>query len=464
MARKVRCQSHSNQGLNKNDQEIVDLATTICSEMAYGFKFIVVDELRSEIRITPDQSALYIHLAMFCLSMGLILDMSAYQPESRTAWREIFQLLMRAQQLGVAHAEISNAVPDDAYEVSILNTFKSIMLSSLLDPSRLTPSEIWGAHDYLSWHAKNARLTSVEQVSKHSGNYLITRDGMGKPVLFDSDKPPSNPDKYMILETHRLNLLISRHLDVLSDTSAAPVRGCEKLNHDTKKKLLRQMLHIWHTNPKRRCERKDKFDRLACAFGVGSAYHFLKEGTMRKTYAETNPSEDMDASLETASEPELTDIINTYECRQEDISANGMMIISSEQRIAKLKIGQLVVTESTIGETASKLKIGVVRRITHRDQNTIEFGVQFLPGKLHAATALPEIFGRRHGADLQPCVLLELSEDKPKALITPHLIYQANRHYVLDIIGGHTNRVISGKLLETSNCFDCFEYDILEHS
>jgi len=458
MARKVRCQSHSNQGLNKNDQEIVDLATNISSEMAYGFKRIIADELGSEIKITPDQCALYIHLAMFCLSMGLILDMSAYQPESRTAWREIFQLLMRAQQLGVAHAEISNAVPDDAYEVSILNTFKSIMLSSLLDPSRLAPSEIWGAHDYLSWYAKNVRLTSVEQVSKHSGNYLIARDGMENPVLFNPDKPPSNPDRYMILETHRLNLIISRHLDVLSDASAAPIRGCEKLNHDTKKKLLRQMLHIWHTNPKRRSERKDKFDRIACAFGVGSTYHFLKEGTMRKTYAET------DTSPENSSGPELTDILNTYECRQEDISANGMMIISSKQRIAKLKIGQMVVTESTIDEKTSTLKIGIVRRITHRDQSTIEFGAQFVPGKLHAATLLPEIFGRKHGADIQPCVLLELGEDKPKALITPHLIYQANRHYVLDIIGGHTSRVIAGKLLESSNCFDCFEYNILEHS
>lgn len=458
IVRKIRCQSHGSHGLNKNDQELINLATTICSEMAYGFKHIVVNELRSEINIPPDQCALYIHLAMLCLSTGLILDMTAYQPESRSAWREIFQLLVRAQQLGVAHMEIPSAVPETGYEASILNTFKSILLTSLLDSSRLTINEIWGSHDYLSWYAKNARLTSVEQASQFSGNYLITRDGMEKPVLFNPEKPPSNPDRYMIMETHRLNLLISRHLDILSDSSATPIRGCEKLDHDTRKKLLRQMLHIWHTNPKRRSERKDKFDRVACAFGVGPAYHFLKEGTMRKPYPET------DTSQETLSEPELTDIISTYECRQENISANGMMIISSDQKIAKLKIGQMVVTESTIDEKTSALKIGIVRRINHRDQNTIEFGVQFVPGKIHAATALPDIFGRKHGADLQPCLLLELSENKPKALITPHLIYQADRHYVLDIIGGNTNRIIAGKLLESNNCFDCFEYNILEHS
>ncbi len=461
MARKIRCQSRSSHGLNKNDREILALATAVCSEMAYGFKHIVVDELRADIKIPPDQCALYIHLAMLCLSTGLIFDMSAYQQESRTAWREIFQLLIRAQQLGVAHQKIVNAIPNAGYEVSVLNTFKSILLTSILDSSRLTPNEIWGVYDYLAWYAKNARITSIEQASPNPGNYLIARDGTHKPSLFDPDKPPADPGKFMLLETHRLNIVISRHLDIIMDSNTAPIRGCEKLNPETRKHTLRQMLHIWHTNPKRRHERKEKFDRISCAFGVGSVYHFLKEGTMRKPYIEPE-TEDIDITQDTPG-PELTDILSTFECRQENISPSGMMILSSDQRIAKLKIGQMMVSESTIGEKPLPLKIGIVRRITQRDQNTIEFGVQFLPGKLLAATALPEIFGRKHAADLQPCVVLELSEDKPKAMITPHLIYQASRHYILDIKGGRTNRVIAGKLLESTDCYDCFEYNVLEH-
>ncbi len=464
MARKIRCQPQSAHGPNKNGKQLITLAEAICSEMAYGFKHVIVNELRSELKIPPEQCALYIHLAMLCLSTSLLLDMTAYRQQSRTAWREIFQLLIRAQQLGIAHREITNAIPEAGHEVSILNDFKSILLTSILDTSRLTPGEIWGTYDYLCWYAKNARLTSVEQASEQPGNYLIPRDGIQKPALFDANEPPSSPNKYMILETHRLNLVISRHLDILSDSNTAPIRGCEKLSQDTRKHMLRQMLHIWHTNPKRRHERKEKFDRIACAFGVGSVYHFLKEGTMRTPYQEIDPDKGMGLSQENKASPELTDFLSTYECRQENISASGMMILSSDQKIAKLKIGQMVVTESMIGEEPRPLKIGIVRRITQRDLNTIEFGVQFIPGKLCAATALPEIFGREHGADLQPCVLLQLSADKPKALITPHLIYQASRHYILDVKDGGTNRIIAGKLLESSDCFDCFEYNILEHS
>ncbi len=461
LARKIRCQDRNSHGPNKKERELLAMASAICTEMAYGFKHIVVDEIRSAIKIAPDQCSLYIHLAMLCLSKGLLLDMTAYQPESRTAWREIYQLFIRAQQLGIAHQEITNAVPKAGYEVSILNTFKCILLTSILDASRLTPSEIWGTYDYLCWYAKNARITSIEQAAPHSGNYLIPRDGTEKPTLFDADNPPSNPGKYMVLETHRLNIVISRHLDIILDSSSSPIRGCEKLTPDTKRHILKQMLHIWHNNPKRRHERKEKFDRISCAFGVGSAYHFLKEGTMRIPYMESE--HEGTESNQNMPGPELTDILMTYECRQENISASGMMILSSDQSIAKLRIGQMVVTESMIGEKPLPLKVGIVRRITQRDQNTMEFGIQFLPGKLRAATALPEIFGRQHAADMQPCVVLELSEDKPKALITPHLIYQASRNYIIDVKDIGTNRVIAGKLLESTNCYDCFEYNVLEH-
>lgn len=469
MARRVICQNNDNRGSNKNNQELILLAETISSEMAYGFKHIINSELSSETMVTPIKSAEHIHLAITCLSSGLIQNMAAYRPESHTAWREIFQLLALAQQLGVATQEITTATADAGHEVSILNSFKSILLTSILDSSRLTPREIWGAYDYLSWYGKNSRITSVEQASQHSGNYLIARDGIKKPSLFHPDKPPQAPGNHMILETHGLNINISKHLDILSEDSTALIRGSEKLNPDIKIYLLRQMLHIWHTNPKRRNERKEKFDRIACAFGVNSVYQFLKEGSMqinpnRETETDLDRDEDIDIDMDINSiEPELAGSLKTYECRQENISSGGMMIISSDQQIAKLKIGQIVITESLIEETAHILKIGVVRRISNRSHNTTEFGVQFIPGKLVAATVLPEIICRKHGVALQPCIVLELGENQPKALITANLIYQADRHYVLDIKDRVINRVIAGKLLESTACFDCFEYNVLEH-
>ncbi len=467
IARKLNCQIHSGQNPRRDGNEILNLAGAICTEMSYGFKHIVNAEALTTNKISPKELASHLQLAMHCLSLGLMFEMSSYHAESRSAWREIFQLFTRAQQLEVADLVIPETSLQVEYEVSVLSSFKCILLTSILDSSRLSPEETWASYDYLLWYAKNARLAPVGHASNHPGNYLLPRDGLLKPVLFDREQPPSEPDKYMICETHKLNLQINRHLEMLATDESASIHGTDHLAINIKRQVLRQMLHIWYTNPKRRHTRTEKFDRLACAFGIGSVYHFLKHGSVNS--GEHMPGQHQSSSsgdylIKKPGEPKLADGLHTYEFRQENKSASGIGILSSEPNINDLKVGQLIVVESKIAGAPGQMRTGVVRRIARKDQNTKEVGVQYLPGRLFPATVLPEIFGRKHQADLQPCLLLELGGDHPKAIITPHLIYQANRHYVLDIANGDTKRVIAGKLLEATGCFDCFEYSILQLS
>ncbi len=465
MARKLSCQTHGGQSTVRDGNEILAITGAICTEMSYGFKHIINAEAETGDKASPEELASHIQLAMHCLSLGLMFEMSSYHAESRSAWREILQLLIRAQQLQIANLTITETVLEAGYEVSVLNTFKCILLTSILDSSRLRPDETWASYDYLQWHAKNARLTPVEQASEYPGNYLLPRDGLLKPVLYAPDKAPANPEKYLICETHRLNLQINRHLEMLSSDETAFIQGTDKLSIDHKRQMLRQMLHIWHTNPKRRHARSEKFDRLACAFGVPAVYHFLTQGSMRSQPQTPGASSiSSDYLISRPGEPKLTEGLHIYEFRQEDISASGIGILSSEPEINNLKIGQLIVVESKIGDPPAQIRVGVVRRLVRKDQTTKEVGVQYLPGRLIPATALPEVFGRKHQADLQPCLLLELGEPHPKAIITSHLIYQANRHYVIDIPKGDTKRIIAGKLLEATDCFDCFEYNVLQLS
>jgi len=468
IARKLSCQIYGGQGQRRDGYKILDLAGAICTEMSYGFKHVVNAEALATSKTPPEELAAQLQLAMHCLSLGLMFEMSSYRAESRSAWREIFQLLTRAQQLAIADLVIPETSLQVEYEVSVLNSFKCILLTSILDSSRLRPEETWASYDYLLWYAKNARLTAVGQASNNPGNYLLPRDGLLNPVLFDHKQPPSEPDKYMICETHKLNLQINHHLEMLATDESTSIHGIDHLAINIKRQILRQMLHIWYTNPKRRHTRTKKFDRLACAFGIGSVYHFLKHGSVNSGkhmsgQPQGNPSRDY-LIKKKPGEPKLADGLHIYEFRQEDKSTSGICILSSEPNINNLKVGQLIVVESMIGGAPGQMRTGVVRRIARKDQNTKEVGVRYLPGRLFPATILPEIFGRKHQADLQPCLLLELGGEHPKAIITPNLIYQANRHYILDITNGDTKRVIAGKLLEATDCFDCFEYNILQLS
>jgi len=469
MARKLSYLAQSRQNQTRESSEILALTGMICTEMSYGFKHVVNAEATTRTKTTHEDLASHIQLAMHGLALGLMFEMSSYRAESRSAWREIFQLLTRAEQLGVTNLTIPETTLQVDYEVSVLNTFKCILLTSILDSSRLMPEETWASYDYLQWHAKNARLTPVEQASARSGNYLVPRDGLVKPVLYDSENKPADQSKYMICETHKLNLQVNRHLEILSTDESAFIQGTDHLTIDSKRQILRQMLHIWYTNPKRRHKRTDKFDRLSCAFGVSSVYSYIKNGSMRiksdlPLSGEGQNNFNSNYLTGHPEEPKLSGGLHCYEFRQENVSTSGTGILSPDPDINNLKTGQLIVIESKLVDTPGKMRVGVVRRIARQGQTTKEVGVQYLPGRLFPATVMPEIFGRKHKADLQPCLLLELGESQPKAIITPHLIYQANRHYIMDIANGDTKQIIAGKLLESTCCFDCFEYDILQHN
>ncbi|MEJ2529516.1 MAG: hypothetical protein P8Z39_05415, partial [Gammaproteobacteria bacterium] len=93
VARKLSCDRQNGQTKTKDNSELLELAGAICSEMAYGYKHIVLAETNADTKATQEESASHIQLAMYCLALGLMLEMSAYRPEARSAWREIFQLL-----------------------------------------------------------------------------------------------------------------------------------------------------------------------------------------------------------------------------------------------------------------------------------------------------------------------------------------------------------------------------------
>ena len=84
--------------------------------------------------------------------------MTTYRPDPRSVWREMFQLLLRAEQIGVHTAVLSIPLPEIDVDMSIWKALKRILLLSILDTSRLQPEEIWSAYDYFAWHASQVQL------------------------------------------------------------------------------------------------------------------------------------------------------------------------------------------------------------------------------------------------------------------------------------------------------------------
>ena len=456
MARKFNSQRAGNGTRSRSTAEVVALGEKIAVEMAFGFKHVIMQEEQSRKTNQLHDKALHIYQAIYYLSYYLLFEMTTYRPDPRSVWREMFQLLLRAEQIGVHTAVLSIPLPEIDVDMSIWKALKRILLLSILDTSRLQPEEIWSAYDYFAWHASQVQLVKLTNLASQPGRFQIDRNGLNNPKLLDSENLPADQDEHLILDTHKPNHQVHNHLETLTADEHTQINGIESLDIHNKKHLLRQMLYIMHSSPKRRHPRKEQYDKLICACGIGSIRYYLEKGTLSEDEPQYQSDQDieLDSSLELNGpfSTQFLNVYNTYKWRQVDVSISGIGMITSESDIKALQIGQLILSGSEVNGTRKRWNL---------DASKLEVGLQFVPGRISAVTVLPEIFGQEQTTDLQPGLLIDLGETRSKAIITPNRIYHPDRQYVLEVSGGETIRIIAGRLIESSNCFDCFEYTIL---
>jgi hypothetical protein len=282
-----------------------------------------------------------------------------------------------------------------------------------------------------------------------------------KPL--EPDMEPDDPDRFLILDVSYLMSVVEEQLATLAPDSrnkAVPVEGLTKQQSI---QLLERMLLRWESRPSRQHPRKEQYERLLATGGIDAVCHFLRQGSLATQQADSDTDEheeihafDVHGYLSsTAPEKSHT----TYSCRQTNISEGGMAIVTNQSEVGDLPIGQVVLAESEQAQGEARWRTGVVRRLIQRGQSMVELGIQFLPGTVTATYIRPEGFGAGGSSSGQPALLITDGNGVADMLITPPMMYEMGRQYEMEIADGSNIRVFAGRMLESSGCFDRFEFD-----
>lgn len=451
---------------HRNELELGDHIDKITTEISYGFKRTINEtNLLQNGKLDSAQQAHILYFAIKSLSLELLTHFSNYQKEPGNCWREIVQIYLLSERLGVSQQKINDPQHPADIPLNVRHAFKSILLVILLDPFHLQEGELWIAHRYLGWWAQHALISKIDSSAKHgSGCFLVDLQGSQKPRKFDPGSPPENPSQYMLLDCEPLNVIINKQMKSLDSDKAEQIPGMEKISPEDMKRLLRHMLIAWHIHPGRKHPRAESYGWLIAASGVNDISHFLGKGRLAPS-----PQAETDQDLDEINILELADPFgtaqpvehHTFRWRQINESLSGMGIEAPLEDEETLQVGQLILVENERTPGEGKWSVGVIRRIIHKDQETLEIGIQFVQGRINSATIRPVVFGTLHRADFQPALMLDRGKDHPGTLFTPHLIYHFNREYVVDAGKGKTMRIYADKLLETTCCYDRFEYRII---
>lgn len=445
--------------LHRNNALFFDLVEKINVEMAYGFKRVIKDELLANQQKPPEQLAGAIYWAMYCLIQAILLDLSSYQQESRSVWREILQLFQLASMYNVADQPIQTTIQANEESPRIISEFKLILLIFSLDPLHLSLSDLWASYTFLLHWASIARLGRLPEKDRPTESLLVDMRGVDKIKPF-SPEQKVDVKRYCLLVTSPLSKSIDHTLASIRSRQMGKVKGLDGLNETQAEQLLQRMLLFWRAHPLRGFPRREQYDRLLVVAGIDAINDFLRKDTAHADYRHhrTRRSEelqgtDVNTSF-TAAPREVRH--HTYHWRQLNISEGGVGVVVQQSGINGFPIGQLVLIESEGAVEHAKWRLGVIRRLIQQNSSMLELGVEFLPGKASAATLRPEVFGAERRADFLPALVVRENDRSERIVIAPPMTYRPDRQYVLETTDGETSKVLAGNLLESTGSFERF--------
>jgi len=447
---KKGCQTTGQQQTNTST-----LTVKITTELAYGYKLVINEILEGNTKsINKLLLGSAIYSTMKAITLELMLEYSEFVPDSKTAWRELYQLYDLAEQYNLEHDFAGK-------ETSIELLFKQILLITLTDPYRLQPGEAWSCYEYLAHWAIKADLQRSTVAPKNiTGIFLLDLRSMQPP------KPPSpgqllKPEQHRIFNVVPLNLIVHQHMQQVEKEGRSAPKGTSNLPQNEMRQMFRHMLLAWHVRPSRRSERQEKYGSHLATYGLSAINHFLLSGDFTPNTQKASLSSINEDTVKTLEERHSFRRENThYEVHRWRIfnqSSGGIGLIIPPPFPKKLQVGQLILIEIDIEKQDKCLMPGIIRRIIERDANTLEAGVQFIHGRVSPISIRPHFTDANIAADFQHALALNPGGNKPRTLLAPHGMYKQQRKFMLNY-SEKTHQVQAGKLRESTPIFDRFEY------
>ncbi len=451
-ARKASQKQATQATPKQTDITPITIKTTI--ELAYSYKIIINKHLQlNNIDKYQQQFNHAIYSAIKITVLELMLEYSNLIPNSKKAWREIFQLYTLAEQYDLVEIPIEEGV-----SISLL--FKRILLIAIIDPYRLPRGEVWFCYNYLSHWAIKAELhTATIAPNNITCLFLVDLQAIHPP------KPPEpntelTPKRHRLLHVNSLNLLIHQQRKQLLENGDTAPKGVSHLTKGQTNQMFRHMLLAWHVRPTRRSERHEKYGAYSVTYGLSAINHYLKKGsfTQECDTSFNDLVDDNTLTLEASTSFHRENKHYTVSSwRIFNLSAGGIGIVVPPPFPKDVQVGQLIMIELETDAGIKQFKTGIIRRMIERNTNTLEVGVQFLPGEIVPISIRPCFYDKETKADFQHGILMDRGSKAQKALITPSNMYKNQREFVLEN-NNFIQQIVSDNIIETTPTFDCFNY------
>lgn len=468
--------------LPEKTQRIANLAKTLSSEMALGYKSAIEEMLGSSF-LRRDNKALtiLIHRAIRYLSQAQLISYQTYAPHPKGSWSELHSLYLYAEHKRIYQNPVRDEYNTQMPESSIARAYKQILLLALASPYRLRQGEAEAIYLALARWAGHAHIIPYNAPDASEALFVVHMDSDEAPDYQAFNHRNCDTELCRLVDTRQLSHVLFEELKKKNSEKKYPL----PISPD----LLKRMIRTWGVAPKRHFTRNERESSLEVVVGASMLHRALSlqvgdpalrpkrssyesrtitsinqptkddvwdifgSRTMKNTYEKyaqmSEPGEEEAA-------PELTSQV--WQIRNE--SAGGYRLALEKRHSAKVQVGELLGMREH-GKN-SPWEVGVVRWLRHDDEGSLEIGVQVMAPQARPVMVKNDKSGGK-AAEYQYALLLpEIPAiNQPASIITPIMLFQPGNELSLHL-PGHDIRLQLDEKVQDSGSFVQFHYHTTE--
>ena len=430
--------SYSNLPLSKNQKSYAVSALQVWQEIAFGYKWALIDLQNKIININSEKStALIVQRAVHALKETALINYLTYRAPARSLWAELHQLYYVALQQN-AHEIVVNESLADNNESSVNSVYKELLLLALSHPQRLSGQEIVRTSAYITKVASEVELSAVDLVDVSTGVFLVELDGSKPPIAFAKKIDVPNSETDLLMSTVKLAKKIHTHLrqlrdDILPNDGSLPNNAVASHYHY----LLKQLMTHFGKPPLRAFSRARKNDGMELGIGIHDAHYFAsKVGNDYKNLIVKSA----------AVKPSRWQILN--------VSAGGFALRKFNSSQVSMQVGDIA---SIKNNESLYWEIGIIRWASINVLDQLDIGFELI-----SPNAMPvNIRTTKNKTEIKGLLLPELPALKQK---TSFLIQRGECKIgdKLELINDSSkNKVQVAELVERTTSFERYQYNLI---
>jgi cyclic-di-GMP-binding protein len=360
--------SNASLPISKNEKAFADAAMQLWQELAFGYKFALVDLQNKLLNLNSGKStALVVQRAIHALKEIALIHHLGYRAPPAHLWAELHQLYFcavqqSAEKLAVPEQLAANNV------ISVNLVYTQVLLMALADPQHLANSDILKTDAYLSNVAAQAELRALGMIENPAGVFLIALDSDNPPKPFAKNRDVPDQTTDILLLTLGLARQIHQHIKslqsgIIPSDGSLPVNALESHYED----LLARLIKNFGKVPLRVFSRTKKSDGVELGIGLIATHHLIRDGGntfLNATHAAG------------AIKPSRWQVLN--------VSAGGYALRKFNSSLASARVGDVVAMKNSKSTT---WELAVLRWANVNELNQLDIGLELISPIATAITA-----------------------------------------------------------------------------